>query len=268
MSRSNLFASTACYYARYRPGYPQSFFDYLVETFRLDGTGTLLDLGCGTGQLALPLARRFSSVIALDPEPEMLEAGAALAAERGVDNIRWVAGSDRDVSSGMGPLRMVTIGRAFHWMDRETLLPTLYELLEDNAPLVLTAEETESFEPENWKAVVNGVVKEFLGEQRRAGDSVYVPPPERFEQTLSKSIFGGYEEVTFPEVRTWTVEQIIGHLFSTSFSSRRLLGDRADEFERVLRERLEEFNPSGEFFERVKVQALVSVRPPRGREAR
>ena len=44
-----LFAETAWYYARYRPGYPKIFFDEVIERFHLDGRGRLLDVGCGTG---------------------------------------------------------------------------------------------------------------------------------------------------------------------------------------------------------------------------
>jgi hypothetical protein len=45
LGRSNggLFAGTAWHYARYRPGYPQAFFDDLARQFRLDGTGRLLE---------------------------------------------------------------------------------------------------------------------------------------------------------------------------------------------------------------------------------
>lgn len=48
----SLFAGKASYYARFRPGYPKVFFDEVVQRFHLDGSGRLLDLGCGTGQLA------------------------------------------------------------------------------------------------------------------------------------------------------------------------------------------------------------------------
>jgi SAM-dependent methyltransferase len=57
------FKSTAWYYARYRPGYPKEFFDYLKECFRLKGTGRLLDLGCGTGELAIRIAQSTSLLI-------------------------------------------------------------------------------------------------------------------------------------------------------------------------------------------------------------
>src|SRR5690349_23730188 len=52
------------------------FYDMVAHKFNLDGTGRLLDLGCGTGQLAIPFSSYFEEVIGLDPEPEMLEQSA------------------------------------------------------------------------------------------------------------------------------------------------------------------------------------------------
>ena len=48
-----IYAGTAWYYARYRPEYPPSLVKVLREQFRLDGTGRLLDLGCGPGPVAI-----------------------------------------------------------------------------------------------------------------------------------------------------------------------------------------------------------------------
>ena len=56
-----------------RPGYPEEFFRDLRE---LVGTGPgcrILEIGCGTGQLTLPLARQGCAIVALD-------LGASLAA--------------------------------------------------------------------------------------------------------------------------------------------------------------------------------------------
>lgn len=64
---SGLFAGTAWHYARYRPGYPQAFVDDLVTGLSLDGTRRLLDLGCGTGQLTIPLAPHVAEAVGMDP---------------------------------------------------------------------------------------------------------------------------------------------------------------------------------------------------------
>ena len=62
-----LFRGTAWHYARFRPGCPDALLDLLVERFGLDGDGRLLDVGCGTGQLSLPLAGYVREVVGMDP---------------------------------------------------------------------------------------------------------------------------------------------------------------------------------------------------------
>ena len=69
-SDGGLFAGTAWHYARYRPGYPPAFLDDLTQRLGLDGTGRLLDLGCGTGQLTLPLAAHVAKPSAWTPNPK------------------------------------------------------------------------------------------------------------------------------------------------------------------------------------------------------
>jgi trans-aconitate methyltransferase len=44
----------------------------LAETFGLNAQDMVVDLGCGTGQLTLPIAHRVRAVIGMDPEPDML----------------------------------------------------------------------------------------------------------------------------------------------------------------------------------------------------
>ena len=55
----DLYRGTAGYYDRYRLPYPAEMLDDLVGRAGISGQGRLLDLACGTGQLAFPLRRRF-----------------------------------------------------------------------------------------------------------------------------------------------------------------------------------------------------------------
>ena len=50
---TDLFKSTAPFYVRYRPVYPAALFAHIVERFGLNGSGRLLDLGCGPGNLTM-----------------------------------------------------------------------------------------------------------------------------------------------------------------------------------------------------------------------
>ena len=65
--------------------------DYNEEVLaRVDFSGvrTALDIGCGTGNLAIPLARRLKTVHALDFSPEMLQHLERNRREAGVENIK------------------------------------------------------------------------------------------------------------------------------------------------------------------------------------
>jgi 2-polyprenyl-3-methyl-5-hydroxy-6-metoxy-1,4-benzoquinol methylase len=73
--RHDLYRGTALHYDRYRPPYPKALLDDLLQRSSVTGRGRLLDLACGTGQLALPLARSFAEVYAVDQESEMVAFG-------------------------------------------------------------------------------------------------------------------------------------------------------------------------------------------------
>ncbi len=72
---------------------------YAEEVLRLlspEPTWTVLDVGCGGGTLALPLARRVASVTAVDFSPAMLELLRARCVEDAVQNVVPVLGSWED----------------------------------------------------------------------------------------------------------------------------------------------------------------------------
>ena len=97
---TDLFAGTAGYYARYRPGYPAAVLDRLRAVFGLDGTGRLLDLGCGTGELARPLHADFEQAVGIDISPEMVAEARRQSARAGIANVRWLCLPAEEISVG------------------------------------------------------------------------------------------------------------------------------------------------------------------------
>ncbi|MFF9177477.1 class I SAM-dependent methyltransferase [Streptomyces sp. NPDC014793] len=65
-----LFAGTAVHYERGRLPYAPALVPRLAEVLAPDGTGRLLDVGCGPGTLALPLSHLFAEVVGVDPDPD------------------------------------------------------------------------------------------------------------------------------------------------------------------------------------------------------
>jgi ubiquinone/menaquinone biosynthesis C-methylase UbiE len=62
----------------HRPPYPAEVFDVLARLVR-DVPRTVLDLGCGTGDIACVFAPRVDRLDAVDPSPAMLARGRTLA---------------------------------------------------------------------------------------------------------------------------------------------------------------------------------------------
>src|SRR5687767_2081529 len=93
------FEGTAEYYAIGRPPYSAQLGGTMTRELSLDGTGQLLDVGCGPGVLELDLAQLFDEVTALDPELGMLRVGRQRCEQAGLANVRWVQGVADDTAA-------------------------------------------------------------------------------------------------------------------------------------------------------------------------
>jgi len=259
-----LFEGTAAYYSRYRFGYPEAVFGFLVERFNLGPDTPVLDLGCGTGQLAIPLAHREIPVHAVDPDIDMLAEGLRVEAAQDVMGVAWRRGDDRSLDRLMlPPLKLCVMGASFHWTDRDALMTDLDgRIARDGGVVVLDGGQGVWFDggAHDWGVAAKDVVQEFLGQDRRAGGGVYTHPKDRHEVVLRRSPFSNVTAHTFTSPKTLSVEDIIGLQLSTSYASPAQLGDKIDDFRARLSERLMELSPSGVFKGEIAHVALVAVR--------
>ena len=104
------YATAAAHYLRGRPPYSAQLPDLLEDELGLDGPGTLIDVGCGPGVLAVQLAPLFETVIGIDPEPEMLVQARRNAADNEV-RATWIEARAEDLAMLDLPAgRLVTSG--------------------------------------------------------------------------------------------------------------------------------------------------------------
>jgi ubiquinone/menaquinone biosynthesis C-methylase UbiE len=258
MARRDLFKSTATYYTRYRPDYPDELIAKIVAEYSLDGTGTLVDLGCGPGPLLFALAPHFERAIGMDPEPEMLAEAKRIAAERRPPNVSLVDGGWEDLTPKTGPLRLVTMGASFHWMMRRAVLSRLYPMVERGGGVVII--DRGAREGDDFNTVVRGVITKYLGKRRRAGSGFYEKSKIRHERIARLSRFRVDHPLVVPFERTVTVDDVIGYYLSTSSCSPHVLGEHRGAWERDTREALLLMKPGGRFFERRLVEALMLFR--------
>jgi SAM-dependent methyltransferase len=99
--------------------------DRLIEKMNIRPEASILDVGCGPGTLALPLAPLVSSITALDISAGMLRVGADRAREKNIKNITFKQLNWDDVVVGRDilPHDIVVCSRAFTGRKpRESLL--------------------------------------------------------------------------------------------------------------------------------------------------
>lgn len=257
-----LFKGTAYYYSRFRRGHPSFFFDYLIKVFNLNNHSRILDLGAGTGQITIPVAKIAKEVVAVDPDQEMLDEGKKQAEKQNINNISWVNATAESLPNNIGFFDLTTLGASFHWMEQDKVLENIYKITNEKGGLVIVSDNSFSiyrnFSNEEWKNVVKKVVEKYLGKRRKAGGSFFKISEDKFEDIINRSKFSNLKIYNKNYMREWTIDQILGFLSSTSFASKRLFGEKIQDFEKDLRSELIKLNDKGIFTEQVNLEALLA----------
>ncbi|MGW3360782.1 class I SAM-dependent methyltransferase [Streptomyces bungoensis] len=268
-----LFAGTAAFYARGRLPYAPALVPVLAAALGLDGTGRLLDVGCGPGTVALPLAHLFREAVGLDPDPGMLEEAARRAAGGGVaGRTRWVRMRAEDLPAGLGTFTVAVFAQSFHWMDREAVAATVRGMLVPGGALVHVSDlkgeppGTEGLpHPVPPYDAVAELVTAYLGPVRRAGRGVLPNgTPGGEAGVFTRAGFLGPERHVVPggQVLERDEDAIVAGVFSMSFSAPGLFGPHLGAFESDLRRLLRSRSEAGRFSERAPSTEVFVWRTP------
>ncbi|MER5439108.1 class I SAM-dependent methyltransferase [Streptomyces sp. NPDC002790] len=237
VSDDALFGPEAADYARYRPGLPDAAVHLLAATQHGVPAPVLLDLGTGTGQVPralLPVLRRLVHIDLVDVNASMLQAArTVLEPVRGACTVDVFTGAAHTFAPepGRAPT-LITCCRSFHWMARPEVLSMADRVAAPHAVVAIMGDGSLWTHEADWTAALRELIQTYLGEDRRAGTrGTYAGPGRSYQDDLAKSAFSEVTEHHFPVTRTWTPENVIGYLRTTSFARPALFGGCHDEFE-------------------------------------
>jgi precorrin-6B methylase 2 len=267
-----LFGGSARYYRAGRFPYPAELATAFQEELGLDGSGRLLDVGTGTGEITLLLAPLYEEVVGLDADEAMIAEAREEAQRQGHGHTTWVHARAEELPLDLGTFRTATFAQSFHWMDRERVAATVLEMLEPNGAWVHVdtkthrgaATDEQLSHPQPPRGEIEELVKRYLGTVKRAGQGTRPTSPSGEGEIMIAAGFAGPRRRVLEGTRVLerSEDEIVASVFSVSGSAPHLFGDRLAEFERDVRRILRRVSPGGQFCEVSEpVQLIVWTRP-------
>lgn len=261
--RTDLYQGTAEFYDRFRRPYPEALFADLRTRLPVSRAGRLLDLACGTGQVTFALAADFVETVAVDTEPETVAFASDKAAQLEMSGIEWLVGSAEAVAIE-GPFELITVGTAFHRLDRALVARRMRDLLADDGAVALLWSPVPSEGDEAWQQELRRLIADWL-DRSHSGDRIPAGWQEARAARTDREVLeaaGFSYDGRFEFIRNdmWTTASLVGFMYSTSILSRPALGTETAAFEADMTRRLGRFTSDGTFRHRA-VCAYELARP-------
>lgn len=144
---------------RYRPPYPAEVFSILTDLIS-DDPRAVLDVGCGTGDIARRLVNHVAKVDAVDFSQPMLEIGKNLPGGD-APGLHWIYGRVEEAPL-IPPYALITAGSSLHWMDWSVVLPRFQSMLTPRGYLAIV-EQGELSPP--WHADLGHIIARYSTNQ-------------------------------------------------------------------------------------------------------
>jgi len=220
---------------RFRPAYAPAIYDKLFSLVSADSL--VLDIGCGPGKLAYPVARKVARVDAVDLSASMIE--AARADPRDDTNINWIVGDAHVVDLDIG-YDLMMAGASIHWMNLDSLFPILAPLLSDAGHVAFAEGDGAVEQPWGSEelALMKAVQLEINDERPEWVDRARFPVPQK-TSLVDHPMFRREDFIVARHEVSQSIEEYIGVFFSRqSFALDCMPVEVAERFERDMRELL------------------------------
>lgn len=213
-----------------RPPHHPQLFAFLADLIPEGEPRRVLDVGCGTGDIARGLAPLVAHVDAVDFSEEMIAKGKRSA---GGDHphLYWILGVV-ETAALSPPYGLVTAGDSLHWMDWEIVFPRLTDSLAPGGVLALIER--------SWRAPPEADERIRPLFPRYSINQDY-QPYDLTEELVRRSLFRPQGEQQFaPYPWRPTIAEYIESRHSQQGFSRERMGEaQAEAFDRELRAVLE-----------------------------
>lgn len=214
-ARAESFGSATEEYDRYRSGYPDALLDDLAAL----RPSHVLDIGCGTGKVAVPLAARGLPVLGVEVDPRMAEAARA-------HGVRVEVGAFETWDDAGRRFDLITCGAAWHWIDPVLGIAKAAEVLRPGGTLARF-----------WhvETTAADVLDALLDVYRRHAPELRTADRRTAGPVAEHDGFTPFESSTYQWERTLTADEWVGRA-STYSNHQRLEPARLAALQQALRD--------------------------------
>lgn len=252
------FGSTSSDYARYRLGFPESFYKRLkVCDIGLPGQ-KVLDLATGTGTIARSMARQGCEVTGLDISGEQIDEAKKLDLNARV-RIEYQLAQAEDTKLPEHSFDIIIAGQCWHWFDSEKVVSEVVRLLKADGRLVI-AHYDWLLKPGNVvEATESLILKHNPSWQLSGGNGLY---PQWLE-LLKEYDFREVIQFNFDEPAIYSHESWRGRIRANSGVGAALSAEATDYFDNELKALLQVQYPADPLEVPHMVYCVVGQRPLR-----
>ena len=167
------FADASQHYAEFRPAFPEVVWRTLTD--HLDSAQSrrlLVDLGAGTGEVAVAIGARFTRAVLVEPGAAMMRVAKARLSAVSEPAVEFVQRTAEEYQHGARPAPcLVTISRAFHWMDQGRVLRSIGAWGFKSTVVAILDDSSLWNCSDQWTVDVGSLIQNHLGTERRSAGS-------------------------------------------------------------------------------------------------
>lgn len=192
------FSKQSDLYSRFRPGYPNKLFQFLLPL--IPNKDVAWDCGTGNGQVAIKLSAFFKEVYATDISTAQIDNATKK------ENIFYEVVNAEDTKFENNVFDIITVAQAIHWFNFEMFYNEVNRTLKPGGIIAVFGYDVFSINKE-----IDNLIQKFYKETT----GPYWDKERRYIDEQYKAIPFPFKKIKTPEFSmsyNWQLEQVIGYL--------------------------------------------------------
>ncbi len=196
---SDHFSPVAKSYADYRPTYPPAMFDWLSAQCAVRNLAW--DVGAGTGQASIELAKHFTRVLATDAS------AAQIAQAQPQPNVDYLVSSAEISGLDDRSVDLITVAQALHWFDLDSFYREVKRVLKPTGVLAAWTYGILHIKDRATDEIFQDFYHNHVG--------AHWPPERRHVENAYRDLAFPFKPIHAPSFNmtaSWTLEQLLGYI--------------------------------------------------------